>query len=142
MDKPAAPAQIGGMSESAADLAFACDLFSGMGPVSARRMFGGAGLYAGTVMFGLVDDGRIYLKTDEALKRELTAAGAVPWIYAERAEPRSGVAQESSYWSLPESAIDDPNEATAWGRRALAVAEARKAASPKRARAARPSRKR
>jgi DNA transformation protein len=133
-------AQIGRMSESAADMAFACDLFSGMGPVTARRMFGGVGLYAGAVMFGLIDDGRIYLKTDETLKRELTVAGAVSWIYAERTGPKAGIAQETSYWSLPESALDDPDEAAAWGRRALAVAEALKAAGPKRGRVAGPSR--
>jgi DNA transformation protein len=138
MDKPATVAQIGRMSESAADMAFACDLFSGMGPVTARRMFGGVGLYAGAVMFGLIDDGRIYLKTDAALKRELTAAGAVSWIYTERTGPKAGIAQETSYWSLPESALDDPEEALAWGRRALAIAEALRAAGPKRRRGARP----
>jgi DNA transformation protein len=128
------------MSESAADMAFACDLFSGMGPVTARRMFGGVGLYAGAVMFGLIDDGRIYLKTDEALKRELVAAGAVSWLYTERTGPKAGIAQETSYWSLPESALDDPEEAAAWGLRALAIAEALKAAAPKRGRGARPRR--
>jgi len=129
------------MSESAADLAFACDLFSGMGPVSARRMFGAAGLYAGAVMFGLIDDGRIYLKTDEALRRELAEAGAVSWIYTERSGPKAGIPQETSYWSLPESALDDPEEAAAWGRRALAIAEALKAAGPKRRRGPRRPRK-
>ena len=122
------------MGESAADLAFATDLVSGLGPVSARRMFGGAGLYAGAVMFALVDDGRIYLKTDAALQGDLQAAGAVPWIYTERKGPTAGVAQETSYWSLPERALDDPEEACAWGRRALMVAEAKKAAGPKRRR--------
>jgi DNA transformation protein len=121
------PAQNRAMSESAADLAFATDLLSGMGPVSARRMFGGAGLYAGAVMFGLVDDGRIYLKTDAALQRDLQAAGATSWIYTERKGLKAGVPQETSYWSLPESALDDPEEACAWGRRALMVAEAIKA---------------
>jgi DNA transformation protein and related proteins len=122
------------MGEAAADLAFAADLFSGLGHVEPRRMFGGAGLYAGAVMFGLVDDGRIYLKTDDALQADLKAAGAVSWIYTEKRGPKAGVAQETSYWSLPESALDDPDEACAWARRALAVAEAKKAATPRRKR--------
>jgi DNA transformation protein len=139
MDKPAPTAQIGAMSESAADMAFACDLLSGIGRIEARRMFGGAGLYAGAVMFGLIDDGRIYLKVDEGLKAELAAAGAVAWIYTERRGPKAGVPQETSYWSLPESALDDPEEASDWGRRALAIAQALKAAGPKRRRVARPA---
>jgi DNA transformation protein len=134
VDKLIHRAQIAAMAESAADLAFARDLLSGMGAVETRRMFGGAGIYAGPVMFGLVDEGRIYLKVDDALKAELAAAGAVSWIYTERKGPKAGIPQETSYWSLPESALDDPEEACAWGRRSLAVAEAIKAAGPKRRR--------
>jgi DNA transformation protein len=115
------------MSETAAALAFAVDLLSGMGPMTARRMFGGAGLYAGEVMFGLVDDDVIYLKVDEALKVDLAAAGSRSWIYSGR---QGDAPQETSYWSLPESALDDPEEARDWGRRSLAVAERLKAAKP------------
>jgi DNA transformation protein len=122
------------MSEAAADLAFAEDLFSGLGKVQSRRMFGGAGLYADGVMFALVDEGRIYLKTDEALRAELEEAGACAWIYTQSKGPRAGVVQETSYWSLPEPALDDPDEACAWARRALAVALTKKAAAPRRRR--------
>ena len=117
------------MSEAAADLAFAEDLFSGLGHVQARRMFGAAGLYAGGVMFALIDEGRIYLKTDAALMADLDAAGASPWSYS-----KGGVQQQTSYRSLPEEALDDPDEACAWARRALAVAEAKKTAAPRRKR--------
>ena len=126
------------MSETAAVLAFAVDLFSDMGRVEARRMFGGAGLYAGGVMFGLVDDDIIFLKVDETLRADLAAAGARSWIYTERKGPKAGIPQETSYWSLPESALDDPEEACAWGVRSLAVAQAIKAAKP--IRSARPKR--
>jgi DNA transformation protein len=122
------------MSETAAALAFAVDLFTDMGPVEARRMFGGAGLYAGGVMFGLIDDDIIFLKVDERLRADLAAAGARSWIYTERKGPNAGIPQETSYWSLPESALDDPEEACAWGRRSLAVAQALKAAKPVRRR--------
>jgi DNA transformation protein len=120
------------MAESAADMAFARDLLADLGPVETRRMFGGVGLYAGKVMFGLIDDGRIYLKTDAALKGDLAAAGAESWLYTERKGPMAGIPQETSYWSLPESALDDPEEACGWARRALAVAAANKAAAPRR----------
>ena len=122
------------MSQSAAILAFAVELFSGMGHVEARRMFGGAGLYARGVMFGLLDDEVIYLKVDEPLKADLAALGARPWIYTLNKGPKAGVPQETSYWSLPEAALDDPDEACAWGMLALAVAEALKAAKPVRKR--------
>ena len=117
-----------------ATLEYAVDLFSGMGGVSYRRMFGGAGLYSHGVMFGLIDDDRIYLKVDEPLKAALAGEGSQPWIYTERNGPSAGAPQETSYWSLPEAACDDPEEACDWGRRALAVAGAIKAARPVRRR--------
>jgi DNA transformation protein len=113
----------------AATLEYAVDLFSGMGGVAARRMFGSAGLYSYGVMFALIDDDRIFLKTDEALRADLIAEGAVAWIYTGRKGPE-GWPQETSYWSLPDAACEDPDEACAWGRRALAVASAIKASTP------------
>ena len=121
------------MSESKAMMAFAQDLLSGMGAVEVRRFFGGAGIYAGPVMFGLIAGGRIYLRTDEALRRDLMAEGAEPWLYAPHRGPGAGVPQPTHYLSLTPSAEDDPEQACAWGRRALSVAEAAKVA-PKRRR--------
>ena len=122
------------MAESAASLAFAVELLAGVGPVEARRMFGGAGLYAGGVMFGLVYEGVIHLKVDEVLKADMAAAGARPWVYTQTKGPKAGVPQETSYWSLPDDALDDPDEARTWGRRSLAAAESLKAAKPARKR--------
>jgi DNA transformation protein len=104
--------------------AFAQELFSGMGPVSVRRMFGGAGIYAGDLMFALIDDDTIFIKADDALKAALAAEGSVAWTYT-----RNGETREMGYWRLPESALDDQDEAVEWGKRALAVAQAK--AKPK-----------
>jgi len=118
------------MSETAPVQAFAVDLFSQMGRVEARRMFGGAGLYAGGVMFGLIFEDTIFLKVDESLRADLAAAGSRSWIYPGRGGSKAGVPQETSYWTLPDQALDDPEEACAWGLRSLAVAQAIKAAKP------------
>ena len=110
---------------------FVLELFEGLGPVRIRRMFGAAGIYAGDVMFGLIDDETIYLKTDDALKAELAAEGSVGWVYSRA----PGKGEETSYWRLPETALDDPDEAAAWARKSLAVAEAKAAQKkPKRKR--------
>lgn len=110
------------MTEPSTVMAFAQDLFAGMGRVVARRMFGGAGLFLDGVMFGLIDDGAIYLKTDAPLKHELAELGSRPWVFIAGKGPKAGVEQEMSYWSLPEASTDDPEEACCWGRRALDVA--------------------
>ncbi len=110
------------MAVSASQVAFAEELFAGLG-VSARRMFGGAGLYAEGVMFALIDDSEtIFLKADAALRETLEAEGSYPWVYTYPSGPKAGQAMEMGYMSLPDAALDDPSEACAWGRRALDTA--------------------
>ena len=47
------------------DAEFIRELFTGFRPVTVRRLFGGAGIFADGVMFALVSDETIYLKADE-----------------------------------------------------------------------------
>lgn len=102
---------------------FVKELFAGVGPVTIKRMFGGAGGYADGVMFLLLADDAIYLKADDALKAELAKEGSGPFIWEPTSGPRAGERVEMGYWRLPDSALDDPEEAAAWGRKALAVAK-------------------
>jgi DNA transformation protein len=112
----------------AIDSAYVADVFSAMGPVTVKRMFGGAGVYSDGVMFALVwGDGDIGVKVDDALKAELSALGSTPFIWVPESGPRAGEPVEMGYWRLPPSALDDPEEAAAWGRTALAVAQAKAA---------------
>ena len=110
------------------------DLFSGIGPVQVRRMFGGAGVYLDDACFALVIDDEIYMRGDDTLAAEFEDAGADRWVYDNG--KRGPVAMP--YWRLPDSAQDDPDEATDWARKSLepareaaakkAAAKARKAA--------------
>jgi DNA transformation protein len=114
---------------------FVRELFAGMGPVQVKRMFGGAGGYADGVMFLLIAGDAIYLKADDALKAELREEGCGPFIWTPDSGPRAGEQVEMGYWRLPDSAMDDPDEAARWGRKALAVAKAK--AKPKKGKAKR-----
>lgn len=116
------------MTASAEYLAFVRDLFSGLGPVTTRRMFGGAGVYLDDAMFALVADDTLYLRTDAGLAEALAAEGSEPFTYGAK-ETRL------PYWRLPDAALDDPDEALGWALRALVPAEA--AAAEKRAAKAR-----
>jgi DNA transformation protein len=109
---------------------FVKELFAGLGPVQIKRMFGGAGGYADGVMFLLLADDAIYLKADDALKQELGAVGCGPFMWEPANGPRAGEKVAMGYWRLPDSALDDPDEAAVWGEKALAVAKAK--AKPKR----------
>jgi DNA transformation protein len=102
------------------------DSLCGLGPVSVRRMFGGAGVYADGVMFGLIVDDTFYLKADDETKSAFEAEGLAPFVYH-----GSGGTVAMSYWRIPERLLDDPDELVGWARTALDVAR-RKAAAKQR----------
>lgn len=106
---------------------FVSELFAPMGTVSIRRMFGGAGVFRDGLMFALLGDDTVYLKTDAKLRADLEAEGSAPFLWT---KPSTGEVIDMGYVSLPSSAMDDPDEASAWARRALAVARAKAAAKP------------
>ena len=51
------------------------DMLEPLGPVSARRMFGGYGIFLDGMMFALVADDTLYLKVDDESRSEFAAAG-------------------------------------------------------------------
>lgn len=111
------------------------ELFAGLGPVQIKRMFGGAGGYADGVMFLLLAADTIHIKTDDALKAELREEGSGPFEWTPQSGPRAGETIDLGYWRLPDNALDDPDEAAVWGRKALAIARAKAAAKLKKANA-------
>lgn len=100
------------------------DALSGLGPVSVRRMFGGAGVYCDGVMFGLVADDTLYLKVDAGTAAAYEVEGLDPFVYTGR-----GKTIAMSYRRAPERLLDDPDEMADWARTALGVA--RRAAGAK-----------
>lgn len=98
---------------------FVSELLRPLGEVRIRRMFGGAGVWMGDVMFALLAGEEVYLKVDEALRAELAALGSGPFLYQRKGR---SAPVDLGYMRLPSSAMDDPEEASAWGARALAAA--------------------
>ena len=95
------------------------DLFSGLGRVSIRRMFGGKGVYFDGLIFALEVDGDILLKADAVSAPDFAAAGSKQWVY--EGHIRKGKVA-MPYWSIPDSALDDPDEMTLWARKAFEAA--------------------
>ncbi|HPR62701.1 MAG TPA: TfoX/Sxy family protein [Thermoanaerobaculia bacterium] len=60
-------------------LDFVLDQLSGLGSVNARAMFGGYGLYEGSVIFGVIHRDTLYLKTDEITRMDYILAGMSPF---------------------------------------------------------------
>lgn len=105
------------------------ELFSSFGPVSVRRMFGGTGIFADGLMFGLVADGELYLKADESTIPAFQTEGVGPFEYGAR--NRRVV---MTYWRAPDRLLDDLDELALWARKALSVAQRAAEAKPLRTR--------
>ncbi|HET7826416.1 MAG TPA: TfoX/Sxy family protein [Anaeromyxobacter sp.] len=120
------------MPNSPEFVSHAVDLLSLLGPVQARAMFGGHGLYCRGVMFGLLDDDELFLKTDDACRARFEEAGCRRWVYESRSGP-----METGYFRPPDGAHEDPEAMLPWSRLALdaalrkAVLKASKAMRPK-----------
>ena len=98
-----------------------------LGPVRAKRMFGGHGIFLEGLMFALIADNRLYLKVDGETKAQFEEAGAEPFVYEGKTRP-----VEMSYWSLPVDPDADREAFLAWADRALAAARrARSSKKPK-----------
>jgi len=97
------------MALADADIAFAADLFAPMGGITTRKMFGGICLYHDGIVFALMSsEGRLYLKAKGAVAEDLQATGAKQF-------------HNMPYWSVPEAALDDPDEACTLARETLAT---------------------
>ena len=102
------------------------ELFQEFGPVSVRRMFGGAGIFVDGRMIGLVSRDVIYLKADAETIPAFEQERLAPFSYA----TKDGERKLTSYWRMPDRLYDDTEELARWARTAHEVA-LRKAATPK-----------
>ncbi len=102
-------------------------VFASFGPVRARRMFGGYGIYHDGLMFGLVADDVLYLKADAQSAEQFAEQGLQPFVY-----DRKGKNITMSYYLAPAEIFDAPDLARLWAVRAFEAAlRGRKAKSAK-----------
>ena len=94
------------------------EMFEPLGPVSIRRMFGGKGIYHNGLILALEVSGEILLKADAATAPHFESAGAHQWSY----ESKKGKPVAMPYWSIPDEALDDPEEMAKWLRLAYEAA--------------------
>jgi DNA transformation protein and related proteins len=102
---------------------------TGLGPITVRRFFSGAGLVADEVQFAFVIDGSLYLKVDDEFRATFEAMGAKPFVYEGKRKPVT----ISSYYETPEDVIYDEEELRRWAVRShRAAAASRMKRQPKR----------
>lgn len=85
-----------------------------LGPVTARAMFGGFGIYLDGVMFGIVASGILYFRVDGTTRADYERAGSGPFTYNRKGR----TVEMDGYWRVPAKTYDDPEHLILWAERA------------------------
>lgn len=106
--------------------AHAVELLSCLGPVRARRMFGGHGFDVDGVFLALSIGDQLYLKADVQTAPRFRDAGCQPFTYDAKGRERVTL----SYWTVPDDAMESPALMRPWARLAMEAALRTRNAKP------------
>lgn len=90
---------------------FVFEQLAGLAGLRCKRMFGGFGLYAGEVFFGIVFDGRLYFKTHPATLPEYLKHNAAVFAPSEKQTLKN-------YREVPLDILEDSERLAHWARKA------------------------
>lgn len=96
---------------------FVLDTLRLLAPVSAKAMFGGYGIFKNGVMFALVVQDVLYLKTSADSKIAFENKGLVPFCYQ-----KQGKTCHLNYYQCPEEAFDDEEVMYDWAYKSYQLA--------------------
>ena len=94
-------------------VAHVLDQLAPLGILEARRLFNARSLYCDRVIFAIVSKEQIYLKVDEESRPAFESEGMDSF------RPRAGRSATISYFSLPDSSLDDDDALWSWARLAI-----------------------
>jgi DNA transformation protein len=98
-------------------VAFVIEQLVDLRGLGCRAMFGGHGLYRGATFFGILFDGRLYLKTDESTSPEYERRGSRPF------RPNDEQVLKS-YYEVPADVLENRDELLRWAEAATRAAGA------------------
>lgn len=104
------------MAASSGYVAYVLEQLEALGPVSAKPMFGGRGLYFEGLFFGLISSqDELYFKIDDANRGMFEERGCAVF------QPMPGKGS-MNYMTVPEDVLEDPRELADWARSSVAAA--------------------
>ena len=96
-------------------ISFVLEQLTGLDGLGCRAMFGGHGLYRGGTFFGIVFDGRLYLKTDDSTAAKYVRLGMAPFRPNDRQTLRT-------YYEVPGDVLENRAELAGWADEAARCA--------------------
>ena len=105
---------------------FVLDQLGTLPELRAKAMFGAHGLYCGDKFFGILDEGRLFFKTDGQSQADYIGRGMGAFTYQMK-----GKTMTMAYHEVPPDVLEQPQELTLWARRAIQIAATKTKKAPK-----------
>jgi DNA transformation protein len=118
------------MAVSPSYLTYVLEQLDGLKGLSSRRMFGGVGLYAGEIFFGVIDNDTLFFKVDDELRKRYTERGMSPFA------PIPGKPAMLGYYQVPADVLEDADVLCRWAADSVTAH-----ATPRRARRRKPAKR-
>lgn len=97
------------------------DVLGHVADITARRMFGGYGLYHQRRIFAIItSDTELYFKADASNQAEYEAAGGTQFIYTGHTNKKPTA---MPYWRVPEQIMEDRDTIERWVHTSAALSE-------------------
>ena len=103
------------VSESYKD--YVVDQLELLGPVFARKMFGGYGLFLDGVIFGVIANDEFYLKVDDTNRPKYLNAEMKPF------NPYGEKSYSMTYFEVPIEILEDKNQLECWARESIRISQ-------------------
>ena len=97
------------------------DLFGNLPNITSKAMFGGWAVYDDGVIFAVIFSGELYFKVDDSTRPEFERMHSHPL-----ATPKRSARPVRSYWSVPESILEDRKRLLELRRKAVAASRKRR----------------
>ena len=98
-------------------VSYVVDLMQSIGPVYAKSMFGGHGIFLDGLMFALIADSVLYLKVDMETVNEFIDRDLEAFTYNKK-----GKQFKMRYYQAPDEALEDSETMNLWANNAYSVA--------------------
>jgi DNA transformation protein and related proteins len=90
-------------------VSYILELMESFEEVSAKRMFGGYGIFKEGLMFALATNDILYFKTDDYNRFEFERLNLGPFVYTKKNKP-----VPTSYYQAPDEVFDSSDEMLRW----------------------------
>lgn len=98
-------------------LTYIIDTLQPHGPITAKAMFGGHGIYSGKLIIGLIVENQLYFKADESTRPDFEKHDSEQLIFTDKNNKKFIM----PYMTLPESILENREELPLWIEKAYQV---------------------